>query len=430
MLSRLPLRLRVALAFLLAAAVALVALGVFVQLRVADALEDRTHDLLEAEVEGLADAPPDQRAARVAAMGGDVHAQLYDADGAVLASSPLVADRLPTADGDHDVAVLDDDELADGEREAETEPVVVRTLRADGQTIVVATSREDVDEALAEVRLQLLVGGPVALLVAGVLGYVVAGLGLRPIERIRRQAATISDRSAGERLPVPVADDELRRLALTLNAMLDRLDEGLQRQRRFVAEASHELRTPLALLRTEVDLALARPRPAEELADALRSVLDETVRLTALAEDLLLLAAADEGRLVVARDPVDLRAVAEDVAARFGAAPYSVTVAGGATAVPGDRDRLERVVANLVDNAIRHGRPPVTIDVAGSTVTVTDHGDGFAVDDPFGRFVGSQVSSGLGLAIVREIVTAHGGTIRVDRRDGTTSVRVDLDPPG
>ena len=167
--------------------------------------------------------------------------------------------------------MYDDDAASGGRAGGETETGALLVRRSDGQLIVVGTSRQDTEEAVAEVRSQLLVGGPIALAVAGLLGYVVAGTGLRPIERLRARAATISDRSAGERLPLPAAEDELRRLAVTLNAMLDRLDEGLQRQRRFVAEASHELRTPLALMLTEVELALSRPRSPEELVGALRS---------------------------------------------------------------------------------------------------------------------------------------------------------------
>ena len=151
------------------------------------------------------------------------------------------------------------------QQDPERERFVLLVRPVDEGFLVVGTSREDADEALAALRNQLLIAGPLALAVAGGLGYLVAGAGLRPIERMRARAATISARTAGERLPVPAADDELRRLALTLNAMIERLDDGLQRERRFVAEASHDLRTPLALMLTEVELALAQPRTPEEL---------------------------------------------------------------------------------------------------------------------------------------------------------------------
>ncbi len=439
-----PLRLRVAAAFLLAAALALTLLSVFVQVRVAEALEQRTHDLLEAEAEGLVAAPPAERTARVEAMTGDVHAQLLDDGRRPVASSPLVAGLLVSAadlaalpprgswSAERVVPVLDDDAAATGDRRVEHEAVTLLVTHADQQLVAVATSREDTDEALNAVRGQLVTGVPLALVVAGALGYLVAGAGLRPIERVREHAARISDRSSGERLPVPPARDELRRLVVTLNAMLDRLDDGLRRQRRFVAEASHELRTPLALLRTEVDLALARPRTPEELSTALRSIGQETTRLTVLTENLLTLAAADEGRLALTRESVDLRDLAREVADRFSAsAPTPIqTTTGTAVVVHADRNRLDQAVSNLVDNALRHGAPPVEIDVrhdgGHARLTVTDHGEGFTVDDPFDRFVSSHASAGLGLAIVKEIVAAHDGTTRIVRGNGTTSVVVEL----
>jgi signal transduction histidine kinase len=219
---------------------------------------------------------------------------------------------------------------------------------------------------------------------------------------------------------------------VTLNAMLDRLDDGLRRQRRFVAEASHELRTPLALLRTEVDLALARPRTPEELSTALRSVGQETTRLTSLADSLLTLAAADEGRLALACEPVDLHDLAQQVTDRFStSAPEPIGTTGDtAVVVYADRDRLDQALSNLVDNALRHGAPPVEIDVrldgGHARLTVTDHGEGFTVQDPFDRFVSSHGSAGLGLAIVKEVVAAHDGTTHILRRNGITSVVVEL----
>lgn len=182
------------------------------------------------------------------------------------------------------MTLFDDDAAAARRHDPEQEKLVLLVRPVDEGFLVVGTSREDADEALTVLRNQLLIAGPLALVVAGGLGYLVAGAGLRPIERMRARAATISARTDGERLPVPAADDELRRLALTLNAMIARLEEGLQRERRFVAEASHDLRTPLALMLTEVEFALAQPRPPEELTRALHSIHDEVHRLIALAE--------------------------------------------------------------------------------------------------------------------------------------------------
>jgi len=442
--ARWPLRVRVALAFLGTTAVALAGLGVFVHVRMSEALDERLRDTITAEADRLAALPARDRLEAVRALGGDVHAQVLTPQGDVRASSRLVTAPLlgsSSTDEPFDdvragyregiVTAFDDDAAADGEREAEREMALLLVRRTDDGYLVVGTSREDADEALAQLRDQLLVGGPLTLLVAGGLGYAVAGAGLRPIERMRTRAATISDRSAGERLPLPSADDELRRLAVTLNAMLERLDKGLQRERRFVAEASHELRTPLTLMLTEIELALAQPRQPEELTHALHSLNDEVRRLIALAEDLLERAGGEEGGLPIEARPVDLMALATRVADRFRAAAGERAISMTAqrpVEVQGDAPRLDRALSNLVDNALRHGAGDVAIEVravsGGAVLTVTDGGDGFPPDDTT-----RPGGNGLGLTIVREIVRAHGGTTEVHRVDDRTCVRVELASP-
>lgn len=444
------LRLRVALAFLLTTALAMVALGVFVQLRVSNALEERLRDQVETELDRLLLVPPPERATAVGRLAADVHAQVLDADGDVLGSSPELPGRMVDPDevgtgySDARISVYDDfydedddeGEPDEGEPpEVEGENVVLYVKRDGDQVLVVATNRQDADRAVSAVRRQLLVSGPVALAVAGLLGYFVAGLGLRPIERMRARAATISSRSAGERLPVPAAA-ELRRLVLTLNAMLDRLDEGLERERRFVADASHELRTPLALLLTEVELALSGPRSQDELVEALQSAEEEVRRLIAMSEGLLALASADAGQLQLQSEELDVAAIAADVVRRFRAtaeaSSRSVTFTGDPSVpVAGDEERLTRVVSNLVDNALRHGAGDVEVRVVNGpevVVEVSDEGAGFQEERPFERFASSHGSVGLGLAIVDEIVRAHGGTIGIDRVRGRTVVRLTLPP--
>lgn len=438
-----PLRLRVALAFLGTTAVALAGLGVFVHVRMSEALEERLRDAVSVEADRLAALPAPARAEAVRAVGSEIHAQLTTPDGEVRASSRLVAgpllgssspESIRTGIHDGTVTVYDDDTGVAGRSERELALVLVR--RTDDGYLIVATSREDADEALTQLRNQFLIGGPLALLVAGGLGYAVAGAGLRPIERLRARAATISSRTAGERLPLPGADDELRRLAITLNAMLERLDDGLQRERRFAAETSHELRTPLTLMRTEIELALAQPRTPEELTAALGSVNDEVLRLIALAENVLERASAKDGGLSIDVHPVDLVALADGVADRFRAAAGArviSTSAPQAVQIQGDRIRLDRALSNLVDNALRHGAGKVTIEIratdGGATVTVSDEGAGFPVDDPSAAGTGTGTDTGLGLSIVREIVLAHGGTVTVDGSAGRSSVRLDLASP-
>jgi len=429
---RWSLRLRVTIAFLATSAFALLGLGAFVVVGVGNALEERLIDSVKAEADRLAKLPPNERLRAVARPPGEIVAQVMATDGRVFATSASVIGRLLPANWTGDDELIEHTIRIRDDSEVESVAAVMLVRREGDQILVVAEPRDDVDETLTAVRATLLVGGLLALAAAGVLGYLVAGAGLRPIERMRERAATISDRSAGERLPLPAADDELRRLAETLNAMLGRLDDALERQRRFVAEASHELRTPLALMRTEIELALARPRSEDELRSALRSADDETQRLIALADRLLLLAAADAGRLELDRVPVDLAALARSVVHRFQPRAQElgrelrISSEPGEVVLAGDAGRLDQAVSNLVDNALRHGEGAVTVELrrrgADVELSVADEGSGFADDRPFERFSGSSSGAGLGLAIVQEIVRAHGGNVAVDPGDRTRVV--------
>ena len=161
----------------------------------------------------------------------------------------------------------------------------------------------------------MLIVGTIALLLAAFAGYRLAGAALRPVESMRREAAAISSETSGRRLSVPEARDEVRRLGETLNEMLERLDEGLLRERRFVADAGHELRTPLALLRTELELALRGERSHEELKDALRSATEEVERLIRLSEGLLALERSGWAELRL--EELDARELLDGVARRF-----------------------------------------------------------------------------------------------------------------
>lgn len=434
--ARWPLRTRVALAFLAATTIAITGLGFLVQLRVSDALDDRLRDSVGAEADRLEAERGRDLLDAVSAHSGEIQAQVLTARGDVRASSRLLAEPLLDvtelrASGrsgwlERTVTVLDDDAAAAGRQQSEEERLVLLVKPVDEGYLVVGTSRQDADEALTTLRNQLLIAGPLALAVAGGLGYLVAGAGLRPIERMRSRAATISARSAGERLPVPEADDELRRLALTLNAMIGRLDEGLQRERRFVADASHDLRTPLALMLTEIELALAGQRTPEELRQALHSVNDEVRRLITLAEDLLESAGSGDLSLPIEWHPVDLVALAAHVVERFRAAAGDRAIqlmAPRLVEVHGDATRLDRALSNLIDNAIRHGSGDIEVAVSatpdGAVVTVIDDGDGFAPDLP-----ARSGTPGLGLTIVREIARAHGGSIDIERLDDRTCVRL------
>ena len=286
---------------------------------------------------------------------------------------------------------------------------------------------EDRDEALAALLAQLLIALPLALLVSSVIGYLVAGAALRPVEAMRTRAAGITPDSAERRLPLPRAHDEIHRLGETLNEMLDRLDAGLARERRFVADASHELRTPLANLRAELELASRRPRTRVELEAALRSAREEVERLVRLAEDLLVLARADDGKLPLrverhrASDVLD--AVAGRNRLRVSTDGRELLVAfSGDLVLSGDRERLEQALDILVDNALVHGAGTVRLDAhvedGAVVLAVTDEGSGFPPDflpRVFERFTRADAArtaggAGLGLAIVYAIARAHGGS--------------------
>ncbi|HEY6655027.1 MAG TPA: ATP-binding protein, partial [Solirubrobacterales bacterium] len=306
-----------------------------------------------------------------------------------------------------------------------------------GETFVVVTaaSLDDRNESLGNLRTLLLIGIPVALLLASVAGYAVAGRALRPVEAMRRRAAAISAAEPEQRLPLPEADDEIRRLGETLNQMLGRLEAAIERERAFVDDASHELRTPLAMHKTELELALRYAKTPEEMRAAISSAIVEVDRLSRLAEDLLVLARSAEGKLALDLRRVGVADLFGDLRERFSArmteAKRALVIepANGLT-VEGDRLRLEQALTNLVENAIEHGGGQITIRVREDdgevAIHVEDHGPGFApgfVGRAFERFSRGDPSrggdgTGLGLAIVEAIARAHRGSAHAANRDG------------
>jgi signal transduction histidine kinase len=309
-------------------------------------------------------------------------------------------------------------------------PVGVRGRRL---VIVVGASLEDRNQALASLRNLLLIGGPIVLLLASLAGYALAAAALRPVERMRARAAAISAEEPGQRLPVAPAQDEVGRLGRTLNEMLARLEAALARERTFVADAGHELRSPLAILRTELELAVGRGRSAEELEAALVSAAEETDRLAQLAEDLLVIARSDQGRLPVRLTDVDAGDLLGGVRERFRRRAVEQGRVIEVAAPDGlhfqaDPLRVEQALGNMVDNALRYGVGPVGLAAGerdGSvTLHVTDEGVGFAPDyiaSAFERFTRADVArgrggSGLGLAIVAAIAQAHHGTAGAENR--------------
>jgi len=301
--------------------------------------------------------------------------------------------------------------------------VVAHGTSVKGRDLVVYAAQplEEVHDAVETVFRLTVVGIPLLVLITGVVTYLAAGRALRPVEAIRARVAAAGDDLA-VRVPVPPAHDEVGRLAQTMNAMLARLQAAQAAQRRFVADASHELRSPLATIATGLEL-VSRGNAGPDAVDALRG---ETARLGRLVDALLLLARADERGLAPRREDVDLDEVVQAEERR-----PSVGIALRVDAVPvrvvGDRARLAQVVRNLVDNACRHARSAVLVTVRRegdrAAVDVADDGPGVPPGERarvFRRFVRlddararADGGAGLGLAIVAEVVAAHGGTVDV-----------------
>jgi len=298
----------------------------------------------------------------------------------------------------------------------------------DGREVIVGHSVTDADEAVDTVVQLLFFTLPVIDLIVYGLMFLVVGRALRPVEKMRREVDEVTGTSLDRRIADPGTNDEIGRLATTMNRMLGRLDESQKAQRRFISDASHELKSPLASLRQYAEIARSYPDRMSE-AELAEAVLDEGGRLERLVRNLLLLARVDEQSLGLATDSVDLDdlLLAEGTRLR-GTTELSVdTSAVAAVRVPGDAGLLGQVVRNLADNAARHATSTVRLSVsqrAGAVIVVEDDGEGIPAaerDRVFERFVRLDEArgrdaggTGLGLAIVRELVTAHGGTVAVD----------------
>ncbi len=443
-MRRTPIRLRVAGAFALAMTVVLAATSWFLYARLESHLALALDRDLRLHAQDLAALVRDPRSSiDVAEAGhliesGESYAQLLDRRGRVLQATPPLGSA----------SVLTPDELAAARRGTtfanrprtpgldEPSRLLATPVERGGRdlVLVVGATRENNLETLSSFRDELLIAGPVALILATLAGYLLAGAALRPVERMRRQAAQISAETPGERLPVPETRDEVQRLGETLNEMLGRLESALARERDFVADAGHELRTPLALLRTELELALRHAESDAELRDAVRCSAEEVDRLTQLADDLLLIARSERGKLPLRLEPVPTSELLASVARRFEwraeEAGRSVqAVATDGIRVRGDRIRLEQALGNLVDNSLRHGGGRVRLEamqVDGVVeLHVADEGSGFPpefLETAFERFSRPDAAragggAGLGLAIVRTIADAHGGETHAANRE-------------
>jgi signal transduction histidine kinase len=364
--------------------------------------------------------------------GEDNLIQVVDTGGRVVAASanvhgdPRIGKVEPPA-GEY--AAWSVDHLADGDGPFR---VVARrvTTKAGTFTVYVAGSLEGVDDSTSSLVRLLLIGLPALLVLVGATTWVVTGRALRPVEAMRREVEVIGAEDLHRRVPESGTPDEIGRLAHTMNAMLGRLENATDRQRRFVADASHELRSPLTGIRAQLEVDLAHPERADwETTE--RDVLDDAIRMQRLVDDLLTLATADAAPPDAShREPVDLDELVLQEARRLRSrTEHRIDTTGVSGAqLDANPDQLVRAVRNLLDNATRHARTLVTVTLQESdtavVLTVADDGPGIppeARDRVFERFTRldgardrDEGGTGLGLAITQEVVTAHGGTIAVD----------------
>jgi len=433
------LRTRLVLIFTAGAAAVLVGAAVFLFLVVDRAL------LTEVD-EGLRARGNDLEAALIASEGPlpeqDPFTQVVDATGHVKESSAstpgraaiLTPEELRAVSDSKSVwyANVDIPELGGGAR------IWAKTvkIRDEPATLVVGASLDQYVRTRERLLYALVLGGPVLLAVSALAGWLLAGAALRPVRRMAGEADTIAISDLDRRLEVPRGHDEIAELARTLNAMLDRVEQAIMHERRFIDDASHELRTPLTILRGELELALVDTSDPEATATSLRSALDEAERLSRLANDLLVLARARAGATSQTEEHVDVVSAVERIIELVAATPGpEVVLDASAASVGGDRDRLDQVLLNLIVNARNAATSSVHVEVrtvaldrpgprapASEVVMLfTDDGPGFAPtmlpvtferfkrgDPARGRATGGV---GLGLAITADIVRAWGGSI-------------------
>jgi signal transduction histidine kinase len=455
-LARLPIRVRVAATFALVMAVLLTVAGVGLYLALGATLRSGIDDGLRsrsADVAALArDAASEPPGSSPLTERGETVAQVLAEDGRVLDSSPaLRGARLLTpeqvrraragtirVDRPTIVRPADDDDTT----RLLARPVAVRGRRV---VVVVGATLEPVEVAQHRLAKLLLVGGPLLLLLASIAGYGAAAGALRPMDRMRHAAAGIRAGRSGTRLEVPPAGDEVARLAVTLNGMLDRLDDAFRRERAFVDDASHERRTPLAVLKGELELAMRRGASVEDLRAAVASAAEETDRLVALAQDLLVLARAEDGAALLGAETIPLGVLVERVRDRVPVGDARIALGPDAAdvGVPGEPATLERILGNLVRNAADAGATRIDVratdDGDAVEIHVLDDGPGFPdafLPRAFERFARADEArarggTGLGLSIVRSVAEAAGGSAgAANRTGGGADVWVVLPAPG
>jgi signal transduction histidine kinase len=443
---RMPIRIKLALISMGVMSIVMIGTGLFLYFRFEDELDTSIDQALSSRAIAAAvlssgkPGPLKQELSREEGFG-----EVLSPSGRVITATPAVGNRVLVPQKLLDQAARSTVyfELKHLQGIANHARLIARPVRAGGAIIVAGTTLKERERANESLTRALLIGVPIALLLASAAAITLIGFALRPVEKMRSRAATISAGEADARLPLPEAQDEIRRLGETLNEMLARLQQAFARERAFVADASHELRTPLAILKAELELASRGERTNRELVAAVDSAAEEVDRLTQLAEDLLVLARADESGLPLRREPHSLeplvRQVASSFAARAGDDERAIDVElVDEIEAPVDPQRIRQALANLVDNALAHGSGDVTLsarEVNGHVeLHVQDGGPGFPdefIEHAFERFTRGDSArarggTGLGLAIVDAIARGHGGSAHARNTAGGTDVWLEL----
>jgi signal transduction histidine kinase len=428
-MSRLPIRLRLTAVFVVVMGAVLLIIGLFLYYRTEHNLDDSIDAALRSRQSALrgyvGSVAPGTRSA---IPPGESLAQLLTTDGRVIKSRPATGKPVLTpAEARRAARAITTIERHEHSR------YLAGPARLGGRPVVVVagTSLAERERALEGLGGALLVGLPLALLLAAGIAYAVAAAALAPVEDIRGRAETIIRADPDSRVPVPETDDEVRRLAQTLNDMLQRLARAAVHERSFVANASHELRTPLAALQTEIELALRHDGSAQELRAALRRCQGDTRRLIDLADDLLVLARADDGPDAV-RETTDVDDLLAEVAAQVRhdaeAQGRTVSVRPSGLSLEVDPAAMARAVRNLADNALIHGRGAIALGAelrdGGRTAVIAVIDEGELEDPDIGRhafdrfFRGREATgrpgAGLGLALVQAVASDHGGAARLE----------------
>ena len=356
----------------------------------------------------------------------DLLVQVVDADGTIFASSGNLAGKPPITSLTPGYRTL---QSVQGRTEAFR--VLVRRVTSQGRPamLIVGTNYDHVTEPVSILSRFLAIAVPCVVFALGVLTRWLTGRTLRPVERMRLDMAEITGTRLDRRVKEPATGDEIDRLAHTMNTTLDRLEDAIRRQQRFVADASHELRSPLTRIRSELEVDIAQAQP-DQPTTTQQSVLDETITLQHLVDDLLHLARSDDAPPAMRLERVDLDDIVFREARRLQERGRVTVDLRGVCAVQtiGDTDQLARATRNLVENAERHATTTVTIALTArdgrARLTVSDDGDGISVENRqliFERFTRLDEGrtrdaggTGLGLAIVRDIVERHTGVVEID----------------